>query len=179
MIELVSACRPLSHPPIKDLLIDLSAFPDGWSGDTNGPGPMARAPLWGKKSVESIEIFFYVYGSGAYEGIQRFLDTQSAAEEFSRQLGIVFIETEFDTPWVIPDELNFESFSASRSYYACSQSEGIPWQECAYIAQYGTYFVHFNTGMVPGYMSLDDFERVLQAIDDKMAKYADKDCLVK
>ncbi len=70
-IACFSACRALGHPSIEDLLIDLSAFPKGWSEDMDGPDPIDRAPLGGTKSVESIEIFFYVYGSGAYESIQR------------------------------------------------------------------------------------------------------------
>jgi hypothetical protein len=96
-----SACRPLGHPPIEELLIDLSVFPDGWTGDVDGPSPIAQAPLGGTKPVKSTEVFFYIYGNGIY-------------------------------------------------------------------------FVNFSAGMVPNYMSYDDFEDVLQAIDEKMAGYADK-----
>jgi hypothetical protein len=43
-----------------------------------------------------------------------------------------------------------------------------------YIYGNGIYFVNFSAGMVPNYMSYDDFEDVLQAIDEKMEGDADK-----
>jgi hypothetical protein len=167
----ISSCRPIGHPPIEELLIDLSAFPEGWSVSADGPSPIARAPLGGTKSVDSTELFFYVTGGGAYERIRRFNDSQGTADEYARQMKHIFRETEFNTPWVVPEEIMFKSSSAEQFYYACSQFEGSPWPRCVYIAQYGVYFTHFKTGMFSGYMSYFGFENILQIIDEHMAPF--------
>jgi hypothetical protein len=161
-------CRSCGYPPIEDLLIDESAFPPGWSASTSGPKPIARAPLGGTESVESIELFFYAYGGGAVESIRRFESAQGAADEFKRQSGIVFRNGEFNTPWATPPELAYQSPLADQFYCACSTYEGEPWPSCACIARYGVYFIHFNTHMLPSLMTYTDLENVLQAIDERM-----------
>lgn len=169
----ICSCRPIGYPPIEGLLIDLSAFPEGWSVGADGPSPIAQAPLGGTKSVESIELSFYAHGGGAFERIRRFEDEQGASNEFARQMRLVFSKTEFNTPWTVPEEIAFTSSSAEEFYYACSRFEGLPWPDCVYIARYGIYFAHFKTGMFTDYMSYSDFENVLKAIDDRMPPFGE------
>jgi hypothetical protein len=164
-------CRSCGYPPIEDLLIDESAFPPGWSTSSDGPKPIARAPLGGTKSVESIELDFYAYGGGASERIRRFESAQDAADEFERQSKIVFRDSEFNTPWIVPAECSYHGSGADQFHYACSTFEGQPWPGCAYIAQYGKYFVHFQTSMLPGLMTYADLEIVLRTIDEQMEQH--------
>jgi len=172
-IGLVSVCRPPGYPPIEELLIDASVLPEGWSASEAGPHPISRAPLGGTKSVESIEFVFYAYGGSAFEEIRRFKSYQEAVEEFARQKRQVFRVTKFNTPWVVPEGLSYKSPVADQFHYACSQDVGSLWSDCAYIARYGVYFVQFHTDMLPGYMSYTDLEKVLQAIDARMAPYVE------
>lgn len=165
------ACQLRGYPPIEDLLVDASAFPPGWSVSTGGPRPIARAPLGGTKSVESVEMSFYAYGGGAIERIRRFETAQGAADEFNRQSKIVFRHDEFNTPWIVPAEISYHSLLADQSHYACSTFDGQSWPGCAYIAQYGEYFVHFQTSMLPDLMSYTDLENVLQSIDERMEQH--------
>jgi len=162
------SCRSCGYPRIEDLLIDESAFPLGWSTSSGGPKPIARAPLGGTESVESIELYFYAYGGGASERIRRFESVQDSADEFMRQSKIVFRDSEFNTPWIVPAEFSYHSSGADQFHYACSTFEGQPWPGCAYIAQYGKYFVHFQTSMLPGLMTYADLEKVLRTIDERM-----------
>jgi len=43
------------------------------------------------------------------------------------------------------------------------------------IGQYDEYFVIFNTYMSPDFMTYEDLERVLRAIDERMAHYLAED----
>jgi hypothetical protein len=164
----VSCYRSPSHTSIERLLIDVSAFPQGWSISAAGPSPIARAPLGGTASVESIELDFYAPGGGAFERIRRFEAPRGASNEFARQKRLIFRATEWYPPWQVPDELDYKSLSADRYYYACSQETVRSWPRCAYIAQYGTYFVHFDVDMLPGYMSYVDLGNILDVIEQRM-----------
>jgi len=168
------ACLPQEHPPkrsfaIQELLIDESAFPPGWSVSTAGPRPPAKAPLGHYESIESTELFFYVYGGSAFEEIHRFSSVQGAAREFRRKRDLEFAKREIDTPWVVPPELSYQSPAANQFYLACATQGGIPM--CRAIGQYEEYFVKFNTHMSPDFMTHADLERVLKAIDERMASY--------
>ncbi len=53
------------------------------------------------------------------------------------------------------------------------------WEErdmsvCEWAGRYEEYIVVFWCRMVPGEMSLADMERVVRAIDERMAQYLDK-----
>jgi len=172
---LLAACRSTGYPPIEDLLIDESVFPSGWSTNSDGPKLIARAPLGGTKSVESVEESFYAHGGSAGERIRRFRTAQSAAEEFERQTRLVFRDGEFNTPWMTPQELSYESQVADQFYCACSVYESQPWwPRCACIAQYDVYFVHVSAPMLPGLMTYADLEQILESIDEKMAFTSDR-----
>jgi hypothetical protein len=165
---LTIACNMLDDQPIEHLLIDVTDFPDNWTVDTDSPRSIPSAPLGGTKSIKSIEVYFSSQNDFAFERIRRFKSSEDAASEFARQMKHIFRERK-DTQWFTPETISFQSSVAEQSYYACSQAEGYPWPGCTYIAQYGTYFVHFGTGIILGDMSYSDFERVIQAIDERMA----------
>lgn len=172
-----SACLPQERPPkrnftIQELLISESAFPPGWSVSTAGPRQPAKAPLGHYESIERTELFFYVYGGGAFEEIHRFASVQGAAREFRRKRDLDFAQREIDTPWVIPPELPYQSPVADQFYLACATQGGMPM--CRAIGQYEEYLVKFNTHMSPDFMTYADLERVLKAIDDRMASHLGK-----
>lgn len=174
---LMYCCCPPRHPPerdfeIEELLLDVSAFPVGWSADAEGPRAPAKAPLGGLKSIERTELFFYVRGGGAVEEIHRFQSTGDAIQEFERQLGIAFFVGKYDTPWIIPLALPYQSPIADQFHFACSEQGSI--SMCRMIGRYEEYLVKFNTHMSPDFMTYEDLECVLQAIDERMAQYLGK-----
>jgi len=141
MLVWSGACLPQERPPkrsfaIEELLIDESAFPPGWSVDTGGPAPPAKAPLGHYESIERTELFFYVYGGVAFEQIHRFSSVQGAAREFKRRKDLDFAQREIDTPWVVPPELSYQSLVANQFYLACATQGGVPmW---AFVAEWCT-----------------------------------------
>jgi hypothetical protein len=170
-IACISSCISPSHPPVEQLLVDTSMFPEGWSVSQVGPRPDPAAPFSRIKSVDRTSLSFYAPGGGAFEAIQRFENTREAKKEFARKKRQVFRLTDFNTPWEVPEELAYESPIADEFHYACSWQLGASWPDCAYIARYGTYFVHFHTDMLPGYMSYTDLETIVEAIDERMADH--------
>jgi hypothetical protein len=170
-IGCISSCLSPSYPPVEELLVDTSVFPEGWSASPDGPYLDPAAPFSRTKSVDRISISFYAPGGGAGEEIQRFKSTREAKREFARKKKQVFRVTGFNTPWEVSEELSYESPIADEFHYACSWRVGASWPDCAYIARYGTYFVHFDTDMLPGYMSYADLENILEAIDERMGAY--------
>jgi hypothetical protein len=162
-------CSSPAHPPIEELLIDISVFPKGWITSAAGPRPLASAPLGGNKSVDNIALGFYAPGGSAFHEIQRFKNTRQAENEFAKKREQVFRVTEFRTPWEVPDELAYESSVADEFHYACSLGVGASWPHCAYIARYDAYYVLFYAHMISGYISYADLENILEAIDERMA----------
>ncbi len=171
---IVSACQWSHYPPIENLLIDVSVFPSDWQADADGPEPDPSAPFGGIRSVERTELNFYSDVSGAFENIERFKSSRKAYEEFVRQKDFLFKSTEFQGPYEIPEELPYRSDLADQFYFACWRPEYTSILGCDYLAQYGPYLVHFNLGWNPGALTVSELEKILRAIDDKMANYADR-----
>lgn len=74
-----------------------------------------------------------------------------------------------------PADWRYQSPVADQSYFACYDYEGrVPYPICEWSARYEEYVVIFHSWLVPGYMSLEDMERVIKAIDARMAKYLGK-----
>jgi hypothetical protein len=162
------------YPPIDQLLIDESAFPEGWeAGEPDWEHP-PRAPWSGRtRMVEYIERDFQSLSgtrASARIVIQQFDNPQSAAKDYERELAIWFRDEEWRTPWAIPDSLEFESPQADQYRYGCSADHGQP--ECAFLAQYEVYNVRFTIR----YFSIEaiaytELLPVFQAID-KRATFA-------
>ncbi len=169
-ILFMAACQR-SQNQIDSLLINLSVFPDGWSVSTDGPSPIADAPLGGTQYIKSSELFFYVHGGHAYEEIMLFDQLKIASSEFFHQKDHIFRLTEYNSPWIIPDALDVGRLNADQYFYSCSQDTGIPYPFCDHIAQYGYYLVHFHTFIIPGYMDYPEFGKIIKAIDARMAEF--------
>jgi len=174
LLLILGACSTQAYPPerpfeIEQLLIDDSFFPSGWAIDPEGPFVPPQAPLGGYNSIERIGLNFYVQNGVAIEDIHRFRSKDESAEEFKRWQETRFSQREIDTPWTVPRELPYRSLVADQFYFACAQEGGTPM--CRFLGQYEEYLVLFNTQMSPRSMSYTDVERILRAIDERMAHY--------
>ena len=158
---------------VANLLINVSAFPEGWMADS-GPSIPASAPLGGVYDIERTLLSFGTSdGScGASEEIYRFSSIKGAQQDFERRLDVNFTVGEYDTPWVVPEELSYQSFVADQFYYSCS-THGCTLY-CQMLGRYEEYVVVFSTGISPDFMTYRDFEYLLQAIDETMAQVLDK-----
>jgi hypothetical protein len=171
---ILSACQGLRYPPIEDFLVDATAFPQGWHADPEGPEPDPSAPFGGIKSVERTSLDFSSNVATAFETIERFKNSRRARDEFSSQKDFLFKTTEIRGPYEIPNELPYKSDVANQFHFACSPPKNSSKIGCHYLAQYGPYLVQFSFGWDLDTLSAHELEKVLWAIDNKLAKYADK-----
>jgi len=171
---------------IEELFIDVSAFPSGWKADPAGPHiDTGRAPLGGgPETIQRWVLFFHAEGIvkgksvGAYEQIYRMANVKVAAKEFERRLTAWFPTGEYWTPWERPGDVEYQSPVADRFYLACASYGATPEtriQTCDMVGQYEEYLVWFSTDMSPDFMTYEDLERVLQAIDERMVHYLAED----
>lgn len=162
---------PVPTPPfpIEDLLLDESAFPGGWQAHVPFE-PRARFGL-------PVGVTYYSPGSGggvALHEVYVSRDPEEATERYQEAVRFWFTDDERYTAWSAPAELRHRSVLADQFRVGChiQQESGI--QFCQAVAQYGRYVAWFHTYMSPS-MTFADLERILTAIDERMALYLAKD----
>jgi len=177
------ACNALQERPPErgfetdELFIDVSVFPPEWSADPAGPQRhTGQAPLGGGPETLQRRVLTFDVGDGhggAFEKIYRMASIKVAAKEFERQITLWFPKGKYWTPWERPTELKFESSIADQFRVACAHDTARSdlAQKCHFIGQYEEYLVWFSTDMSPDFMTYQDLEHVLEAIDERMEHY--------
>lgn len=175
---LLSEQLPQRDFEIEELLIDATVFPSGWRART--PRSPASAPLGGQTSFERTTLSFHTTAFGsdgvAVEEIHRYVSVKEAAREFKRVLPMEFREGEHWTSWELPEGFRYQSPYADRIQIGCAREtwEGVSIEFCRMVGQYEEYVVRFSTKISPEYMTYLDFERIVQAIDERMGHYLGK-----
>jgi hypothetical protein len=166
LLGVTRSCRFLT----RSKLISIDAFPPGWQTDAKDPQPVPSAPLGGRGSIESITQSFYLPDrAGADEEIYLFENSQRASRYYADTVERGFLQTEWDDPWTIPNEVSYRGSKADQSHFACDESTSVtPMRGCLYIGQYNSYVVVFGVSWGPGYsVSYADLEKLLQAVDEE------------
>jgi hypothetical protein len=168
----ITACS-LRYPPIEELLIGDTSFPQGWTASPEGPQVSPSAPFGGIRSIDRTMLSFDNTLVGANEQIERFQNSQEAGNEFVNNKDFLFREIPTVGPYLVPEELPYQSSVADRYYFACTRSSAYPFPllGCMYFAQYGPYIVQFHIGWDLDSMSANDLEKILNAIDENMKPY--------
>jgi hypothetical protein len=98
---------------------------------------------------------------------------------YSDFYGGEFLPWHMVTQWAVPEEWSYKSPVADRLKFACGEVDmsplGPPEWQCTAVAQYDEYVSVFHTELDPEYMTLEDVDRVLVAIDQRMTLYLGKD----
>jgi hypothetical protein len=164
---------PVATPtfPIESLLLDKSAFPDGWvAGEPYDPedgfglavcvhySPPATSP-----------------GGIALHAAYVARSPEEAADGYGIWAGFWLSDREGWSAWRAPDEWHYQSSIADQYRFACSREEDDGRQVCQAVGRYGRYMIRFHTFMNPETMTPSDLERVLVAIDERMALYLRQD----
>ncbi len=183
-LSALGVCCATRTPPLDmyDLMIDVSVFPQQWE---LGIGPVPPPEHIGSERGEMyfLSVIFCPEGSqhcsdGAQHAVFRYINEPAAARAFDSD----FAERDFSnrymvTPWTVPDEWTYESPVADRFKFACGEIEpfaSVPRMRiCTAVAQYEEYISEFTAKMA--HMTLEDLERILIAIDDRMAFYLKED----
>ena len=180
-LALELTCLGGSYPPpafpIEELLLDESVFPEGWQAGERTFDPRQRLP------AEQIALGFYIHwcpdaSLSAGHQVYRFFDgPRCAALGYQKEIPGWFAPWEETGPWIVPAELPYQSPLADQFRFNCSthQRGG---QTCQAVGQYEEYVIRFQTSIDrehPECMSFTDLERILIAIDERMAFYLEAD----
>ena len=169
----------IGYPSIEQLLIDKTAFPVGWTAekpDTDFP-PLAPCTT-GRDEVEYATREYYSnppsgFVGGALIRLQRFKSSSRAANYYRTEVSNEFRDSEWNTPWIIPGSLKFESSTANQFRYGCSL-EGSPELAkpvCNYVAQYGVYVVDFGITLNDtNVITYTNVTPIFVAIDQQMSE---------
>jgi hypothetical protein len=165
---------------IEELLVDVSSFPAHWYV-VSPPAPYPHYDGAMTTQAEDIYTGFKADSSTllvAGQLVYRFGASWKAAAAYREQLPVEFNNNSVAslTPWEIPRELPYESEVADQFHLACHVNGiGTPATVCEAMAQYEEYLVVFHTVVDSEYMTYAELERILVAIDERMALYLDKD----
>jgi hypothetical protein len=151
--------------PLEDLLLDTSAFPEGWYLPTGQPfDPRAGFGL-------RTALTFSPLGPGgiALQEASVARNPEEAAEGYEQWGQFWFSNREGYCTWSVPNELQYQSAVADQFRLGCCirEQEGGE-QTCQAVGQYGRYLIRFHTYM-SRHMTFADLERVLVAMDARMA----------
>jgi hypothetical protein len=176
-------------PPVdmRNLMLDVSHFPDEWQrciGPTQQPEHVhpeqGAAELWFVGFCPTGFNGFQQGIDGAEHDVFRYRDPMEATTRFY----VTFSRDEFSnrytiSPWSVPEVWSYESETADRFRFACAEVEpfdlGRVVTHCTALAQYSEYISVFGTTLEPEYMTLRDLVHVLVAVDERMARYLEKD----
>lgn len=158
-----------------DLMVDVSAFPQGWDVEFGPSHPPPGKHIRGESEGLYVQFDARGFDAGAMHLVCRYKNDLQATVSF-------YVDNEFPkgdwvvTPWAVPEEWSYESPIADRFEFACAELETLRrFRNCTAVAQYDEYISVFRTHVSPEYMTLEDVERVLRAIDERMALYLAED----
>ena len=164
---------PVPTPPfpMEDLLLDESAFSEGW----------AASQPYDPQDGFGLSICTHYTPPATSEGgialhagyIAR--SPEEAADGYGIWAPLWFSDREGWSAWSAPDELHYQSPVADQFWLACYSETDDSSQVCQAVGQYGRYMTRFHTFMNPDTMTPSDLERILIAIDERMAIHLGKD----
>ncbi len=173
----VSPVRRAAPVDIYDLMLDPSVLPDGHELCT-GPGPIPKRE---RGETESLLVGFcppdFNGVGGTHQEVYAYPNEQVLASVYNREFQArEFPRHNMRTPWTVPDGWSYQSPVADHFKFACGETD-FPHQAtvCAAVAQYDEYVSVLVTHPSPDNMTLEDVERILVAIDERMALYLAKD----
>jgi hypothetical protein len=169
-----------------DLMLDVSPFPEEWDrciGPTQQPEHLrperGARELWFVGFCPTRSERFEQGIDGAEHDVFRYGDTLGATTIFY----VTFSRDDFSnrytiSPWSVPESWAYESDTADQFRFACAEMEpfevGRVVTKCRAVARYAEFISSFTTTLEPEYMTLQELERVLAAIDERMAQQLGK-----
>lgn len=164
----------------EELLLDESSFPEGWQANEWTYNPRERLPAdqTGRSYTRHDCPRYSV--SASHSAYRFFEGANSAVGAYQQYVPIWFAPREGWEPWTVPAELPYQSTVADEFHFGCRTEQGDGAQFCQAVGRYDEYIVRFHIHMdsepeYPDCMSFADLERILVAIDDRMAFYLGKD----
>jgi hypothetical protein len=157
-----------------DLLADVADMPPGWYV-LSGPSPVPRKLDF--DSIESGDIQFQrgSYYTTAVHEVLRYQNSQAAWLYLRGVEGVNFASLS-PVEWTSPQGWTYKSLVADDFQFACAPSDKVMddpdfagMTDCNAVARYGEFISVFSAPVSKDLMSFSDVERVLRAIDARMA----------
>ena len=171
----LSACAPQSEPApsrtfkTEELLIGLSEMPTGWKVSY---GPTRTEDYISGRDASGI---VFVAGTDLQPGRR---DAAHRVYHYDNATKAKGVYEDLVLPGEVgksPSEWTYRSPIVDQSRVVCYDYEGRePYPVCTWSGRYEEYIVIFRSWLIPGYMSLHDMERVVKAIDARMAQHLGK-----
>jgi hypothetical protein len=167
------------HPtpafPTDDLLLDESPFPEGWRAVRPFDPDQRLAAEQTARHLLTSKCHPLMVGAG-HEVYRFYAGARAAAEAYPEQVAFWFSPNVGD--WIIDPELSYESPVADQFRYGCYIDEDFDSTHCVALGQYEQYVVVLDATLDPDHpdcLRYTDLEKILIAIDEKMALYLGKD----
>jgi hypothetical protein len=172
-ISCVEGPPPERNFEAEELLLDVSAFPQGWQAGEAGdlPGPIAGQA----HEYERVTRGFTGRGLSrvgnritAIQDVYRYGGTRTATRKFDEKRETLFKSGLFRSEWTIPEELNYQSSIADSFHLGCafySMAEA-----CQALGQYEEYVIVILVDVYPDSdVTYSDFGRILEVMEEQIA----------
>jgi hypothetical protein len=184
-VAAVSACTALSSQPVTrtpavdtyDLMLDLSVSPSGWTACA-GPEPLPKRE---RGETESLLVWFcppdFDGVGGTHQEMYKYRNELEATWAYNPEFQAREFPTyNMTTPWAVPDEWSYQSPVADQFRFACGEQDSGPYLTtvCVAIARYDEYVSVLVTHPSRDNVTLDEVERLVMAIDERMAQHLGK-----
>jgi hypothetical protein len=158
-----------------DLLLPLEQLPASWEmGGT--PRPMGPRIGFGNEDDSYVSFKPQSADTNAFNYVLYYRTLKAAEAAYDELLLSEFNSNSIavDQPWKPLPELSQVSMEADQFRTACTINNiAGPQQVCKVIARYGQYIAIFHSVIGPDYMSHQQFENLLQALDETMVRGLD------
>ncbi len=158
---------------LDNLMITEADLPQGWVASGGGSIPGRENQ---RGSEETLTKYWTPKGLnewGASQRIYRYRNVFQATEAYFTE-NTDFFKVRGVTSWQVPAYWSYYSPVANRYQFACTQASDIldstTTTVCVARGQYDEFISVFNASIDLSYMTFPDLERVLRAIDARMAR---------
>jgi hypothetical protein len=160
---------------IGELLLDESAFPEGWRANTPFDPDHRIAAEQIRRHILTSKCHPLMVGVG--QEVYRFYGGASAATEaYPEEAAFWFHRNRGD--WSVQPKFSYESPVADQFRFGCYIDKDFDCTHYVALGQYEQYMVVLDAKLDPDHpecLSYTDLEKILIAIDERMALYLGKD----
>jgi hypothetical protein len=149
---------------LNDLLITTADLP-AYSWGVVGP---SSTVIDRERSSDLAAITFFSdlypehFGSG--QEVYRYDSDSDAKQDYE------YAVREFGNGYV-PSDWKYQSSVASQSQISCTNYPNVSFPVCYWVARYGRVVIDFTAWLIPGRMTLNDMQNIIEKIDVKASKY--------
>jgi hypothetical protein len=149
----------------SELLIDGADMPPGWIHDY-GPGPAIDDRATNDAAMIKFMADTHPQGRGISHSVYRYEYISVAKYRFGEKATLA---------GTTPEAWTFRSNTADEERFVCYDYEGRePYPVCRWVARYEEYVVVFRGWLLPERLTLQDMDRMVAIIDERMAQYLDR-----